>query len=307
MNIYRTSFKAMGGDNEIVAAAASQQAAADAMEAAVREVMRVETKYSRYRRDAGSITFRINSAAATGGFVACDDETTRLLDIAEDLFVLSGGLFDITSGVLRKAWDFSKPALPDASTLKPLLALVGWRKIERHDNSVRLPVPGMEIDFGGFGKEYAADCAASVLARRGIAHGYVNLGGDIRGVGGQPSGKPWLIGVQDPRSKGAVIATIPVTRGAVATSGDAQKYFEIGGRRYCHILNPLTGFPVDFWRSASVSGPTAMLAGSCSTIAMLKERDAPEFLAHAGCNGLLVDKAGQIHFSPPPPQKEQAI
>jgi len=306
MNIYRTAFKAMGGDNEIVAAAASQQAAVDAMEAAVREVMRIETKYSRYRHDAGSITFRINSAAGTGSFVECDDETARLLDIAEDLFVLSGGLFDITSGVLRKAWDFSIPKLPDVHILEPLLALVGWRKVERRDKSVRLPARGMEIDFGGFGKEYAADCAAAVLTNRGIAHGYVNLGGDIRGVGGQPGGKPWLIGVQDPRVKGAVIATIPVTRGAVATSGDSQKYFEIGGRRYCHILNPLTGFPVDFWRSASVSGPTAMLAGSCSTIAMLKERDAPQFLANAACNGLLVDKAGQIHFSPPP-QKEQAI
>lgn len=283
----------MGCDNEILAASENPPAAREAMEAAAREVLRIEHKYSRYRTDAGSVVHRINTSAG-GEPVAIDDETLRLLDFAHSLNKQSGSLFDITSGVLRRVWDFKRPVLPSQHALAEVLKLIGWERVERDGNAIRLPAPGMEIDFGGIGKEYAADRAAEVLGAKGVRHGYVNLGGDIRAIGGDPEGKPWLIGVQNPDKLGTVIATVPLINEGLATSGDYEKFVTISGRRYCHIINPKTGFPVSCWRSVSVVGVSALLAGALATIAMLKEQDAPEFLRSMRCGFLLIDADGQV-------------
>jgi FAD:protein FMN transferase len=292
MDMRRIHFRAMGSDNEVLVAAQDGAAAEVAMQAAAAEVQRIEAKYSRYRDD--SIIGQINRAAGNGEFIACDDETNLLLGCANELYIESGGLFDATSGILRRAWDFSKPVLPTEETLAPLLALVGWDKVERNGNSVRLTEGGMQLDFGGFGKEYASDRAVRVLKDHGITSGYANLGGDICAVGPDPDGQPWLIGVANPRVKGEIIATMPVARGALATSGDYVKYFELGGRIYSHILNPKTGMPVNYWAQTTVRGPTAIMAGAISTIAMLKESSAIDFLANANTPYLFVGLNGQI-------------
>jgi len=292
MMLLRRHFKAMGGDNEIVVAASDEAPTAAAIENAIGEVLRIERKYSRYRQD--SVLSQINRSAGQKGAVLCDEETTWLLDFADSLYSQSNGLFDITSGILRKAWDFSKHSLPMAETLEASLKQVGWDKVERVGNSIRLPRNGMEIDFGGFGKEYASDRAAAVLAQAGIAHGYVNLGGDINVLGPQADGQPWLIGIQNPRQRGAVIATIPITCGALATSGDYEKYFDLDGKRYCHILKPETGYPVSYWSSISVMAPLAIVAGSYSTIAMLKEGAALPFLQESQVQYLAIDLLSQI-------------
>ena len=117
-----------------------------------------------------------------------------LLELSARIHAMSGGLFDITSGVLRRAWDFSGPRIPGPAELSPLLDKVGWEKVEFNDRVIRLPLQGMEIDFGGIGKEYAADRAALILTRNGITSGYVNLGGDIHVVGPQVNGLPWRFG-----------------------------------------------------------------------------------------------------------------
>ena len=293
MKVYRSTFNAMGCANEILAAAANATVAAQAMVAAAREVLRIEGKYSRYRDD--SVVSEINHAAGNGQFIACDDETMWMLGCANELFIESNGLFDVTSGILRRAWDFKKAVLPRRETLSPLLELVGWEMVERTAMSVRLTKSGMEIDFGGFGKEYASDRAVQVLKDHGITSGYVNLGGDICAVGPDPDGKPWLIGVGNPRVKGAIIATIPVSAGAIATSGDGEKYLEVDGRIYCHVLNPKTGMPVNYWASTTVRAPTAIMAGAISTIAMLKEASAIDFLANANTPYLFVDLSGQFY------------
>lgn len=293
MDISRIHFRAMGSANEVLVAAHDRVAADVAMQAAAAEVLRVEAKYSRYRDD--SIISQINHAAGNGEFIQCDDETNWLLGCANELYIESGGLFDATSGILRRAWDFSKPVLPTQDQLEPLLALVGWDKVERNGNAVRLTAEGMQLDFGGFGKEYAADRAVQVLKDHGITSGYVNLGGDVCAVGPDPDGKPWLIGVANPRLKGAIIATMPVAHGALATSGDSQKYIEVGGRHYCHILNPKTGMPVHCWAQTTVRAPTAIMAGAISTIAMLKESAAIDFLANANTPYLFVDLKGQFY------------
>lgn len=291
--IHRTLFDAMACRCEVRLAAPDVQTAKRLMQQAIDEVRRIETTYSRYRPD--SIVSRINAAAGKEA-VACDRETMSLLGYAGALFSASGGLFDITSGVLRRAWDFRRPKVPDAQTLEPLLALVGWHQVECGAEEVMLRKPGMEIDFGGFGKEYAADRAAALLADAGVRHGYVNLGGDMRFLGPQLNGKPWSIGIQDPRDPDGVVATIPVSQGALTTSGDYERFFEMDGQRYCHILDPRSGMPVRYWRSVSVLAPVAIAAGSCSTIAMLKQRDGLEFLNASDMGYLAVDDEGQMLY-----------
>ena len=292
MEIFRSRFRAMACECELVVAADSEAAASDCMQAAAEEVLRIETKYSRYRAD--SVVGRIN-AAAGGQPVAIDEETLFLLDFAAALYTESDGLFDITSGVLRRAWRFPEPALPAAETLAELLPLVDFTAVERDGTQLRLPRPGMEIDFGGFGKEYATDRAAQVLQQRGIRHGYVNLGGDLFALGPQPDGAPWQVGISHPRQEGHLVATLPLTRGGLATSGDYERFFELDGTRYCHVLNPRTGWPVQHWQSVSVLAPVCSAAGAWSTIAMLKQGEALEFLRSTGSQWLAIDATSELY------------
>jgi thiamine biosynthesis lipoprotein len=290
--VFRFPFDAMASRCEIRLAAVDGHAAEELAEAAFAEVRRIERTYSRYRAD--SIVSRINAAAGRYR-VECDEETAQLLAYADHLHGASGGLFDITSGVLRRAWDFRQPRVPHARDLVPLLALVDWQSVQREDGAVFLPRAGMEIDFGGFGKEYAADRACALLQQRGVRHGYVNLGGDMRFIGPQPNGRPWVIGIQDPRKPDGIVASIAVSHGALTTSGDYERFFDIDGKRYCHVLNPRTGMPVSHWRSVSVLAPLAVLGGSVSTVAMLKEGDALSFLAASGLAYFAIDSAGQTY------------
>jgi FAD:protein FMN transferase len=290
--VFGVTFAAMGSRCEVRLDAPDEAQARRLAQFAIDEVLRIEAKYSRYRPD--SIVSQVNAAAGQS-WVAHDAETAALFDYARTLFDASGGLFDITSGVLRRAWDFSKGVVPAAADLQAVLARVGWGKVQRSGNSIFLPQPGMEIDFGGFGKEYAADRAAGCLVAQGVRHGYVNLGGDMRFLGPQPDGRPWMIGIQDPRHDDGTIASLPVAGGALATSGDYERFFESGGRRHCHILDPGSGEPVTYWRSVSVHAPLAIAAGSYATIAMLKQADALEFLDAAGVAYLAVDADGILH------------
>jgi thiamine biosynthesis lipoprotein len=292
MRTFRIPFKAMASACELVLAVDDEPEAQAMAAAAIAEVQRIEAKYSRYQPD--SIVSRIN-AAAGGQAVACDDETWSLLSYADSLYQSSGALFDITSGVLRRAWNFYDHRLPAPADLEALRQLIGWRRVEREGQAVRLPEAGMELDFGGFGKEYAADRAGAVLAAKGLRHGYVNLAGDMRMLGPKPDGSPWMIGIQDPRDKTAILATIPVDRGGLATSGDYERFFELDGKRYCHILDPRSGQPVTHWRTVSVVAPLAVVAGNCATIAMLKQSDGLAFLEACGMNYLAVDQSGTVH------------
>jgi thiamine biosynthesis lipoprotein len=283
----------MAAANELQVAAASKTQARRAADAAIADVQRIEAKYSRYRPD--SVLSRIN-AAAGGASVPLDAETAALLAYADRCYEQSEGAFDITSGVLRRAWDFRRdpPALPDAATLDAALALIGWPRVERDAQHVRLPRAGMELDLGGIGKEYAADRAATILAEHGVAHALVNLGGDVRALGPQPDGRPWRVGLAHPRVAGGVIGEVETSGGAVATSGDYERYFILDGRRYCHILDPRTGWPVDYWQSASVVAPLCTLAGTLATLAMLRP-DADAFLRAQSVRFLLVDREGGMH------------
>lgn len=288
---HRIFFDAMASRCEVRLTVADEPAARALAQLAIDEVRRIEAKYSRYRPD--SVVSQI-SAQAGLGWVECDDETLALLDFADRLFEQSAGLFDITSGVLRQAWNFRQPALPAAVALRELCRLIDWSSVQREGHRVRLPKAGMELDFGGFGKEYAADRAAHVLMAHGVRNGYVNLAGDIHVMGPQAEERPWLIGIQDPRHADKLVASIPIASGALATSGDYERFFELDGRRYCHILNPKSGQPVGHWRSVSVLAPSAIVAGSYSTIAMLQQAQGRVFLEDSGLTYLAIDHLGAI-------------
>jgi thiamine biosynthesis lipoprotein len=153
----------------------------------------------------------------------------------------------------------------------------------------------MEIDFGGVGKEYAADRMATICAEHGIRHGLVNLGGDLRAIGPQHDGTAWRVGIRHPRRGGAALAGFDLATGALATSGDYERFIDVGGRRFSHILNPRTGMPAAHWQSISVVAPLCVVAGSCATIAMLLEADAPAFLERQAVAWFGVAADGSLH------------
>ena len=283
-------FRAMGSPCEIQLRAAGGEAIAAA---AVAEVERLERKYSRYRDD--SLATRINRSAGDPVGVEVDDETAGLLDYAEQSWRQSDGLFDPTSGVLRRVWDLKSGRLPSAEAVEAVREYVGWEKLCWRRPRLVLPRPGMELDFGGFVKEYAADRAAELCRRLSARHGLVNLGGDLAIVGPHPGGAPWRVGVADPRRRGESLACIGLVGGAIATSGDAERCMWVDGRRYGHLLDPRSGWPVEGLASVSVVASHCLIAGTLSTIAMLKGRaGGPAWLDGLGLPTLQVAHDGTL-------------
>ena len=293
MQRHERQFYAMGGPCSVQIYAADAISADFALTAATAEVRRIESKYSRYRDD--SVVARINAAAGSGRDVAIDAETAQLLAIAARLHEQSDGRFDITSGVLRRAWNFQSAQPPAAVVVAEVLALVGWQQVHWSPEHVQLSRPGMELDFGGFGKEYAADRAAAVLAASGIHHGLVELGGDISVVGPHPDGSPWLIGIQHPRQPGQVLASIALTQGGLATSGDYERCIITPERRYSHILDARNGWPVDGLASLTVIASQCLLAGAACTLGMLQGQGATDWLADCPYPWLAVTPALELH------------
>ena len=286
-------FTAMACDCEVRACASDEPLLRRAVQDAVDEVHRIERKYSRYRPD--TLVALINRRAGTGQATEIDDETAALLDFAARLREASDGRFDLTSGALRHAWDFRRATLPTRDDLERAVARVGWDGLIRDGSALRLARSGMEIDFGGIGKEYAADRAAGVLHGAGVRHGYVNLGGDLSVVGPQIDGAPWRFGIRHPRRPDELLGRVDMAGGALATSGDYERCFELDGRRYCHVLDARTGWPVTHWQSISVIAPNCAAAGALCTLAMLAGAHALEFLTRQQADFLAIDQASREH------------
>lgn len=272
MQYFSYPFKAMGSPCEFQLYAQSKAHANEAIHAAHDEVRRLESKYSRYLDD--SVTTSINSGAGSSSAVQVDEETAKLLDYAAVAHEQSDGLFDITSGILRKAWNFREPRLPEQSLIDALLPYVGWSKVEWCNSKIYLPHEEMEIDFGGYVKEYAVDTVAGVLYEHEIRHGVVDLGGDLKVVGPHPDGNAWKVGIRHPRSPENAIATVSLSEGAIASSGDYERFIEVEGKRYAHVLDPRTGWPVSGLAGVSVLSQQCLLAGTSTTIAILKGMEA---------------------------------
>lgn len=241
---------------------------------------RIEDKFSRYRQD--NIVHAINTS---GGLpVTVDEETANLLDFAAKLTELSDGRFDITSGVLRRAWTFDGGSrIPSQSQIDALLPLVGWRKAEWRRPILQLE-PQMQIDFGGIGKEYAVDMSATIAEE--LAWGssvLVNLGGDIAVRNPRGDGQPWRVGIEAAEQEGAAVRMLELERGGLATSGDSRRFLLKNGKRYSHILDARTGWPVpNAPRSVTVIADTCTQAGTLTTLAMLQGAQAGRFLQSHG-------------------------
>jgi len=276
---FRLPFKAMGSPCALHVDASDRDAAESLFSAVTAEVARLEQKYTRYRDD--SLTSRINHSAGDARGVEVDDETAALLDYADTAFAASEGRFDLTSGILRRAWDFRSGRLPEPARIAALLPYVGWQKVDWSGGRCALRA-GMELDLGGYVKEYAADRVAALLRAQGCRAGLVDLGGDLAIVGPHPDGSPWIVGVRDAREPGRAALSVPVTAGGVATSGDYERCMVIDGVRYGHILDPRTGWPIAGLASVTVFAPSCLIAGSATTIALLQGERARSWLDALG-------------------------
>jgi thiamine biosynthesis lipoprotein len=246
---------------------------------AVAETKRIEAKYSRYIQN--NPLYKINHSA--GNAVDIDDETYQLLNFANTCYQISNGKFDITSGVLRRAWQFNgSNNIPSNRSVNKLLRFIGWDKIVYDEANVTLP-KGFELDLGGIGKEYAVSKVAQQLneALPDVSV-LVNFGGDIQVTRPRKNNPYWQIGIENPTShKGT--AVVNIAKGGLATSGDANRYLEKDGKRYSHILNPLTGFPIEnAARSITVASEHCVQAGLLATLSLLQGEDAEEFLQQQG-------------------------
>lgn len=289
---FKFSFAAMACSNELKLYAKNKKTARVIARQAIAAVNKLERKYSRYLPD--SLLSRINRSAGDSQGISVDTETRALLDYSEACFEQSDGLFDVTSGVLRRVWDFKTNKLPGNEQVSDILGLIGWDKVTWKDPVFALPLKGMEIDFGGVVKEYAADTCATICRNNGVEHGIVNMGGDVHVIGPHPDGQPWQIGIQSPDDPDRIVRTVGLTHGGIASSGDYQRYMVIDGVRYGHILNPKTGWPVRGLRAVSVVAPQCLIAGSTSTIAMLKEDAGKQWLEEIGLPYLWFDEDGDL-------------
>ena len=215
-----------------------------------------------------------------------------MLNYAALCFEESEGLFCITSGALSKVWDFKANKLPTQNKIDDALKNVGFEKIKWDGESIYLPA-NMQIDLGGVVKEYAADCAVNTLRDNGIEHGLVDLAGDMAVVGCKPNGDPWQVGIRDPAEPHKAFVTLPLTHGGIATSGYYERFMMVNGKRYCHILNPKNGWPVQHCATDSVVSERCIVSGSLATIAMLKQESAVAWLRQMGADFFLQDCHGK--------------
>lgn len=264
----------MGSPCELLSEAGTMQEAERLVGIAASEAWRIEDKFSRYLD--GNIVDRINTAS--GQPIAVDAETAQLLDFADTLNDLSDGAFDITSGTLRRAWTFDgSDNLPVQEDILELLKSVGWGKVDWNAPNVTL-LPGMEIDLGGIGKEYAVDRAVLELRKQGDTPCLVNFGGDLAVTSPPGRRRAWTVGIESEVFGGAE-KLIELRQGALATSGDARRYLQKDGIRYSHVLDPRTGWPVaDAASSITVAADSCTQAGMLATLAMLKGPSAEQFL-----------------------------
>lgn len=239
-----------------------------------KEAWRIEQTFSRYNDT--NLIHQINHS--NGMQVKVDAELAELLDFADQCYHISGGLFDITSGVLREIWKFDgSDKVPTRKQAKELQPRIGWDKVTWSSPYFSLP-EGMQIDLGGFGKEYAVDRAAKKLSQLTQLPFLINFGGDLYANKPPTQLESWSVGIDGVGSRSA-IPLIPIKSGAIATSGDANRYLLKNGVRYSHVLNPRTAWSVvNAPNSVTVIADNCIQAGFLATLAMLKGKGAKQFL-----------------------------
>jgi thiamine biosynthesis lipoprotein len=267
----RLSFSALGTRCEVQYAAPRGGDQATAFEnATVAWVAGFEAKYSRFRPD--SLISRINAAAGRAP-VEVDAEAEGMFKLCDTVQFMTQGILDPTALPLIRLWNWKAqpPVVPAAEAIASAQRLVGWAKVERSPGRIFLPEAGMALDFGGFGKEYAVDIVADIAREHGIADALIDFGRDLRALGAPPGRPAWHIGLEDPEHPGSPWTSVAFSgnRG-IASSGDYVRSFMVEGRRYGHIIDPRTGWPVaNGCTQATVIAGTCLQAGVLATTAFV--------------------------------------
>lgn len=294
-SLKRFSFQAMGSHCEVQLFDDSRIYAKRLAQKLGVEANRLENKYSRFRSD--SLVSLINAQAGDKHGINIDQETKLLFDHALTCYEESEGLFDITSGQLSRIWDFKSGQVPNQKLIAKALENTGFHKLSWQQSRLHMPA-GIEIDFGGIVKEYAADSLAELARALGCNSGLINLGGDFSVIGPMPENESWPVAIADPQSTGSttsIMATINLSDGGLASSGDYERFFFFEGERYSHILNPKTGWPSKGLRAVSVASHLCTVAGSMASIAMLKdEADGIRWLLDSGLPHVYMQQDGKI-------------
>lgn len=237
---------------------------------------------------------RINAA---GGLpVEVEPETAELVRLALGYSEASNGLFDITIGAVTELWDFSEGVVAEPAAIEAALPHVGWEGVSVEETQVTLADPDARIDLGGIAKGFVTDDLLAMLVDAGVESAFVNLGGNVGVLGPKPDGSPWGIGVRDPFDESGKdnFAVVRSSGGSMVTSGLYERQFEANGRRYWHILDPRTGYPVEsgvvsatVFSERSIDGD-----GLTKPLFMMGEEEALIFLEEHGVQGLLIREDG---------------
>ena len=242
---------------------ADERRAGEAAAAAVMgEMHRIDRAMSPHRSE--SELSRINRNAARAP-VPLSDEMFELIERALEFSRLTGGAFDISYAAVGQLYDYRQRRRPDAHALEQARALVGWQQLELDPRarSLRFARPGMRIDLGGFAKGHAVDRAAALLLKQGVRQAWISAGGDSR-VLGDRRGRPWSLAIRDPRRADAVVAVLPLQDQSISTSGDYERFFDDGGQRFHHLIDPATGLSPSHVHSVTVLAPDGLSSEALS-------------------------------------------
>ncbi|MFK7776012.1 MAG: FAD:protein FMN transferase [Saprospiraceae bacterium] len=263
---YKRTLKLMGSRFEITVVAKDSIFANAHIDIAINEIKRIEKLISSW--DKNSQTSEINKYAGIKP-VKVDAELFNLIERAIGISKLTDGAFDISYASMDRIWKFdgSMKNMPSENAIKNSVAKVGFVNIllDKTNSTVFLKIKDMKIGFGAIGKGYAADKAKELLLSKGVTSGIINAAGDMNTWGKQPNGKEWQVAITNPLNKNKVFALLPITNGAVVTSGNYEKYVNFNGTRYTHIIDPRTGYPSSGIISVTVFAPKAELADALAT------------------------------------------
>ncbi|MEE9571346.1 MAG: FAD:protein FMN transferase [Gammaproteobacteria bacterium] len=266
-----------------------------------------EQVLAEYRRiDAGMSTYRADSEIsminriAAAGPVAASEELFDLISRSVELSTLSAGAFDITYESIGYLYDFRARQRPSQTEIDARLAAVDYRHIilDPAARTVAFALPEVRINLGGIAKGYAVERGAALLQASGVQHALLNAGGDTR-VLGDRRGEPWIVGIRHPRAADQVVTRLPLVDEAISTSGDYERFFEDAGRRYHHIINPMTGTPSEGILSVTVIGPDATLTDGLSTALFVLgvERGLEFIQTFPEYEAIIVDATDRLSYS----------
>jgi len=272
---YKRTLKLMGSRFDITVVANDSLQANKHIDTAVAEISRIEKLISSW--DDNSQTSEINRNAGAKP-VKIDKELFNLIERAIGISKLTDGAFDISYASMDRIWQFdgSMTVMPSEKEIKSSVEKVGYQNIvlDKKNSTVFLKLEGMKIGFGAIGKGYAADKAKTLLISKGVPSGIINASGDMNTWGKQPNGNDWKVAITNPMDKNKVFALLPITNGAVVTSGNYEKYVNFNSKRYTHIIDPRTGYPSTGIISVTVFAPKAELADALATSVFVMGKEA---------------------------------